>query len=114
MLVRSIAGVVSPDAYWVRPSVLPTVPRLSAIALLPELSVAPSVQPVTSTTGGLGTVLASEPSLLKVIATVEVIALAVVVLESDARVGAAKLALQALVPVFFQLTWIEFAVPSES
>src|SRR5882757_4947012 len=107
MPVRSTAGVVSPDAYCVSPSVLPTVPRLSVMALVPELSLAPSVQPVTETVGGLGTVEASEPSLLKVIATVSVIGSALVLVESDASFGWSKPALQVFSPVFFQLIWIE-------
>ena len=62
---------------------------------------------------GLGLVLASEPSLLKVMAIVpEAVPVAVVV--SDVEVGLAKLALQVLVPVLVQVTCIEFAAPSES
>src|SRR5437868_12710300 len=102
MLVRLTDGVVSPDAYWVNPSVLPAVPRLSVMLM----SVAPSVQPVTETVGGLGVVLASEPSLLKAIATVP-LAVPVVVLESDASVGLPKLPLQAFEPVLVHVTWIE-------
>src|SRR5579864_2713792 len=109
MLVTFTAGVVSPDAYWVRPSVLPTVPRFIVIVLL----VAPSVQPVTATVAGLGLVLANEPSLLKVMAIVpDAVPVAVVV--SEVEVGLAKLALQALEPVLVQVTCIEFAAPSES
>src|SRR6266702_755404 len=109
MLVTLTLGVVSPEAYCVRPSVPPTVPRFMVIVL----SAAPSVQPVIETVAGLGLVLASEPSLLKVMATVLlVVPVAVVVSEVD--VGSAKLALQALEPVLVQVTCIEFAAPSES
>jgi len=77
------------------------------------LSAAPSVQPVIETVAGSGLVLASEPSLLKVISIVpEAVPVAVVV--SEAEVGLAKLALQVLVPVLDQVICIEFAAPSES
>src|SRR5689334_189407 len=99
MLVTSIAGVVSPEAYCVRPSVLPTVPRLR----LTVESAAPSVQPVTEMVGGLGVVEASEPSLLNAIVT-EPDVVPVVVEESDDRVGLPNDALQALEPVLVQVT----------
>src|SRR5664279_6391561 len=110
MLVTLTAGVVSPEASWVKPSVLPTVPRLRAM----ELALAPLSQ-VTARLGMLVGV-ASEPSPLKVIATglpvLDVVP--VLLLESDARVGLPNVALQALVPVLVQVIWIEFAVPCES
>src|SRR5215470_12520467 len=109
MLVTSTAGVVSPEASWVRPSVLPTVPRLR---LMVE-SAAPSVQPETEMVAGLGEVEASEPSLLKVIAT-EPEVVPVEVEESEDSVGLPNDALQLLAAVLVQVTWIEFAVPSES
>src|SRR2546430_16629165 len=109
MLVTLTDGVVSPEAYCVRPSVPPTVPRFIVMVL----SAAPSVQPVTATVAGLGLVLASEPSLLKVMATVpDAVPVAVVV--SDDVVGLAKLALQALVPVLVQVICIGFAAPGGS
>src|SRR6187402_727802 len=109
MLVTFTDGEVSPEAYWVSPSVLPTVPRSMVTVLL----AAPSVQPVIETVAGLGLVLASEPSLLKVMSIVpEAVPVAVVV--SEVEVGLAKLALQLLVPVLLQVICIEFAAPSES
>src|SRR4051812_47130382 len=110
MLVTLTAGLVSPEASWVRPLVFPTVPRLRAMLLAdaPLLQLTPML--------GMVVGVASEPSLLNVIATGFPVALVVpvVVLELDARAGSPKLALQALVPVLLQVIWIEFAVPSES
>src|SRR5438270_10907494 len=60
MRVILTAGVVRPEAYCVRPSVPPTVPRSSVIVL----SAAPVVQPVIASGAGEGSGLASEPTLL--------------------------------------------------
>src|SRR4051812_38665939 len=101
MLVTLTEGVVSPEAYCVRLSVPPTVPR----SMVMVLSAAPSVQPVTETVAGSGLVLASEPSLLKVMSIVpDAVPVAVVV--SDDEVGLAKLALQLLVPVLVHVICI--------
>src|SRR5437879_13878802 len=66
MRVILTAGVVRPEAYCVRPSVPPTVPRSSVIVL----SAAPVVQPVIASVAGGGCGLACGPSLLNETGTV--------------------------------------------
>ncbi len=110
MLVTLTDGVVSPEAYCVRPSVLPAVPSAMVMVLSGR-----TVGPACDRDGrrGPGWCWPSEPSLLKVMSIVpDAVPVAVVV--SDAEVGLAKLALQVLVPVLVQVICIEFAAPSES
>src|SRR5438552_19170027 len=102
MRVILTAGVVRPEAYCVRPSVPPTVPRSSVIVL----SAAPVVQPVIARVAGAGSVLASDPSLLNETDTVLVGAGAVVVAESDESAGHPKLAFHVLSALLFLVMWI--------
>src|SRR5216684_5979013 len=110
MVALPTAGVVSPDASWVRPSDFPAVPRLRAMVLFD----APSFQPVIERVGEAGVVLASEPSLLKLIVIGVVAVVPVCTVESATDVGLPKLAVQAFVPVFVQVIWTELGVPRES
>src|SRR4249920_1047981 len=100
MVTLLISGVTEFEADWVRPSFFPTVPKLRAMAVVPVMSAAPSVQPPIESVAGFGAVLAREPSELKVI----VIGVVLVVplsgaVGSEAGFGLPKLAVQAFWPV---------------
>jgi hypothetical protein len=108
-----ISGVSEFEADWVRPSFFPTVPKFRAMAVVPVVAAAPSVQAVIERVGGFGLVLASEPSGLKVIVIgppplVPVSA----AVGSEAGFGLPKPAVQVFVPVLVQVSWTEFGAPS--
>src|SRR3954462_11559790 len=104
----TFAGV-SPEASCVNPSVPPMVPRLREIVL----SAAPLLQPVIEIVGGLGFVLASEPSGLKVTST-DPLVVPVGVDVSVADVGLANVAVQLFAAFFVQVTWMVLSVPRPS
>src|SRR5579862_3060223 len=104
MLVTFTDGVVSPDESCV-------TELISRVMLL---AVDPSFQ-LTPIAAGLGLVEAIDPSLLKLsVIGLPLVMLPTAVLVSDDEVGSARLAVQVLVAVLVQVTWIEAGLPSES
>src|SRR5690349_9938657 len=107
VLCSSTARVEAPLAYWLSPVDEPAVPISTEI----EESAAPVVQLPTIRTGGLGLVLASVPSELKVMSMSALVTVPIVVAEFDASVGSSNAADQVFSPVLVQVTLIVPAVP---